>query len=335
MPKVSVIVPVYKVEKYLSRCVDSILNQSFTDFELILVDDGSPDNCPQICDEYAKKDNRIIVIHKKNGGLSDARNKGIDYAFENSSSEWLTFIDSDDWVHKDYLKFLYDANMKNKTKISYCKFLSVTKTESFFNEINNNSVKLYEPEECYCKNNKYITQACCSLYKKELFSEIRFPYGKYCEDVYITHELLFKTDKVSVLPYNLYYYFQNNESIMHNVSEKRLVDEIKGNEKAVLFFKNTKFVNAYKKSIVLYNFNLFYNFKHYKKNIYNILKNINPEILTINNIFLSVFFKYQYLEAKNHINIIKNIKSFFINLKFVLVLLIFYIKFMKYKRGTI
>ena len=98
---ISVIVPVYKVEKYLHRCVDGILSQSFTDFKLILVDDGSPDDCGKICDDYAKKDNRISVIHKENGGLSSARNAGLDWVFANSKSEYVTFIDSDDWVDTD------------------------------------------------------------------------------------------------------------------------------------------------------------------------------------------------------------------------------------------
>ena len=112
MPQISVIVPIYKVEQYLERCVDSILNQTFTDFELVLVDDGSPDNCGAICDEYAKKNERIVVIHKENGGLSDARNAGIEWALNNSGSEWITFIDSDDWVHIDYLEYLYNSAKK-------------------------------------------------------------------------------------------------------------------------------------------------------------------------------------------------------------------------------
>ena len=103
MPQISVIVPVYKVEPYLRRCVDSILGQTFTDFELILVDDGSPDNCPAICDEYARKDTRVHVIHQENGGLSAARNAGIDWAFANSDSQWLTSVDSDEWVHPEML----------------------------------------------------------------------------------------------------------------------------------------------------------------------------------------------------------------------------------------
>ena len=121
---ISVIVPVYKVEEYIYRCVDSILAQSFKDFELILVDDGSPDNCGKICDEYAQKDKRITVIHKENGGLSDARNTGIDWALKNSN--WITFIDSDDWVHTDYLKNLYNAVKENNVDISVCGYVNTT-----------------------------------------------------------------------------------------------------------------------------------------------------------------------------------------------------------------
>ena len=109
MPEISVIVPVYKVEQFLHRCVESILRQSFYNFELILVDDGSPDSCGDICDAYAAKDNRIHVIHQKNGGLSAARNSGIDYVMAHSDSHWLAFVDSDDWVHPDFLKILYST----------------------------------------------------------------------------------------------------------------------------------------------------------------------------------------------------------------------------------
>ena len=109
MPTISVIVPVYKVEPYLNRCVDSILRQTYQDFELILVDDGSPDRCGEICDEYARQDGRVHVIHKENGGLSDARNAGIDWVEANSDSQWLIFADSDDWVHPELLARLLDA----------------------------------------------------------------------------------------------------------------------------------------------------------------------------------------------------------------------------------
>ena len=109
MAKISIVVPVYKVEKYLYRCVKSILEQTFFDFDLVLVDDGSPDSCGELCDEYAATDKRIQVIHQKNGGLSAARNSGIELCLKNSDSEWITFIDSDDWVHPRYLELLYEA----------------------------------------------------------------------------------------------------------------------------------------------------------------------------------------------------------------------------------
>ena len=136
---VSIVVPVFKVEQYLSRCVDSILNQTFKDFELILVDDGSPDKCGQMCDEYAKTDNRIHVIHKKNGGLSDARNAGIEWCIENSNSEWVTFIDSDDWVHPQYLESMLNANLKNNTQEkckSFWVFIQVHSTLIYSREFN-------------------------------------------------------------------------------------------------------------------------------------------------------------------------------------------------------
>ena len=120
MAQISIIVPVYKVEPYLRRCVDSILNQSFLDFDLILVDDGSPDTCGVICDEYAAKDSRVHVIHQKNGGLSAARNAGIDWAFAHSDSSWLTFVDSDDWIHPQMLEALHNAVRKDDTSVAVC-----------------------------------------------------------------------------------------------------------------------------------------------------------------------------------------------------------------------
>ena len=120
MPLVSVIVPVYKVEAYLHRCVDSILNQSYSDLELILVDDGSPDRCGEICDAYAAQDNRVHVIHQENGGLSAARNAGMDWMMAHSDAQWLTFVDSDDWIHRDYLKTLMGMIQRDKTKLAMC-----------------------------------------------------------------------------------------------------------------------------------------------------------------------------------------------------------------------
>ena len=113
-PLITIIIPVYKVEDYLDKCVESVVNQTYKNLEIILVDDGSPDNCPKMCDDWAKKDKRIKVIHKENGGLSDARNKGIDIA----KGEFITFIDSDDYVENNYVEFLYNLVRENHAEIS-------------------------------------------------------------------------------------------------------------------------------------------------------------------------------------------------------------------------
>ena len=148
MAQISVIVPVYKVEPYLRRCVDSILAQTFTDFELILVDDGSPDNCGAICEEYEKKDSRVHVIHQENEGLSAARNAGIEWVFANSNSEWLNFVDSDDWVHPQMLERLYHAVLEHNVKVSICGY-EETDGEIHWTNADTAQVKLWPVEQFY------------------------------------------------------------------------------------------------------------------------------------------------------------------------------------------
>ena len=159
-PKVSIIVPVYKVEEYLSQCVDSILNQTYKNIELILVDDGSPDNCPKICDEYASSDDRVIVIHKENGGLSDARNTGI----KKATGKYLMFVDSDDWIELDTCKVAVETAEKEKADLvfwSYMReFIDESKPKFFFWDDNS----VFEGEEA--KNN--LHRRICGLYKSEL-----------------------------------------------------------------------------------------------------------------------------------------------------------------------
>ena len=260
MPKISVIVPVYKVEPYLHRCVDSIVNQTFIDFELILVDDGSPDNCGKICDEYAEKDNRVIVIHKKNGGLSDARNAGIDWAFANSDSEWLTFIDSDDWVHKNYLELLYEAAIKNNVKISSCEHIT---TNSKFEdvEIQDYSIDIDHPENLLVKRFSFcqynFSVAWARLYKKELFKNIRYPFGKLHEDEFVTHKLIYCCETIAVLKVPLYYYFQNNNGIMASpINPIKMNDRFESVRIQIAFFYEKKcpvsFVRALKNFSTLF-----------------------------------------------------------------------------------
>lgn len=210
---ISVVVPVYKVEEYLSRCVDSILRQTFTDFELILVDDGSPDNCGKMCDEYAKSDNRVTVIHRKNGGLSAARNSGIEWAFNNSDSEWITFIDSDDWVHADYLKILLDYAQKFNTEVSICDFLRTS--DYIADDVLKEKLKVhkYSSEDFFVNRNLNAVVAWGKLYKKYFFKDIRYPEGRLHEDEFTTYKILFQCKDICFVDEVLYYYFINPESI--------------------------------------------------------------------------------------------------------------------------
>lgn len=233
-PLISVIVPVYKVERYLNACVDSIINQTYSNLEIILVDDGSPDNCPEMCDGYAKIDNRIKVIHQENGGLSAARNAGIDVA----CGDFLTFIDSDDLVAKNYLELLYDGLLKLGADVSvasFCTFkkdteLTISYSEFPFTEI----IK----EECFRRYGSLRAElsmpfisACNKLYKKDLFASIRFPIGKLYEDAFCTYKILDKAKKIVFTSTQLYFYRLNPQSILgQSFREKHLemVDAFRG-----------------------------------------------------------------------------------------------------------
>lgn len=236
MPKISVIVPIYKVEKYINRCVDSILAQTFTDFELILVDDGSPDNCGQICEEYAKKDTRIHVIHQKNGGLSAARNAGIKWVFVNSDSEWLTFIDSDDWIHEFYLEALYQAVCEYGVKVAVCNFQE-TIGEALVVQKNKIHAINYATEKFYLEQTVNATIACGKLYYKECFTKIRYPNGRIHEDEYVIYRILFFYPEIAVIQAPLYAYYVNPEGITKSAWKPNRMDIFPAFEHQIAFFK--------------------------------------------------------------------------------------------------
>ena len=215
MPNISVIVPVYKVEAFLHRCVDSILAQTYRDFELILVDDGSPDNCGTICDGYAEKDSRIHVIHQRNGGLSAARNTGIDYVFESSNSQWLAFVDSDDWVHPEYLQQLYRAVEQTGCQISACGFYK-TAGEPLPDD-GDGRIQVMGAEDYYCGTvHEGITAVAWNkLYHRSLFRKLRYPVGKLHEDEFTTYRAMFAAERIAVTPVRLYGYYQNPNGIMN------------------------------------------------------------------------------------------------------------------------
>lgn len=241
MPSISVIVPVYKVEAFLGRCVDSILAQSFNDFELILVDDGSPDNCGSMCDAYAAKDCRVRVIHQENGGLSAARNAGIDWAVSCSDSRWLTFVDSDDWIGEDYLKELLQAAISQDAQISACAFLRTDGQKPL--PSSNGTVRCLCADDYYCDQNSdggTPVIACCKLYKKEQFASVRYPVGKLNEDEFTTYRLVYAAGKVAVTDAVLYAYYQNPESIMRSRWTPRRLHVLEAFREQIAFARETK-----------------------------------------------------------------------------------------------
>ena len=248
MPLISVIVPVYKVEPYLRRCVDSILAQTFSDFELILVDDGSPDNCGAICDEYAQKDSRVHVIYQENRGLSAARNAGIDWVFANSNSEWLNFVDSDDWVHPQMLERLYRAALTHNVKVSICGYQE-TNGEEIWSGKEEFTSKLWSVERYYVEQNINATVAWGKLYHRECFADIRYPVGKIHEDEYVTYRILFAYEHVAVIESPMYAYFVNPEGITRSEWTIKRLDGLRAHDEQIDFLKKNRFMNAYEMKV--------------------------------------------------------------------------------------
>lgn len=239
MPNISVIVPVYKVEAFLHRCVDSILNQTYSDFQLILVDDGSPDNCGAICEAYAARDSRIHVIHQENGGLSAARNTGIDYALENTDSQWLAFVDSDDWVHPRYLQYLLEAAEKESCRISACGFYRST-GEPIPEDAEAIPVTM-EAEDYYCGqyHGGITAVAWNKLYHRSLFEKLRYPVGKLHEDEFTTYKAIFAAERIGVTPVRLYAYYQNPNGIMNAQWSPKRVHMLEAFDQQIAFARET------------------------------------------------------------------------------------------------
>ena len=215
-PLISIIVPIYKVEKYLSVCVEKLIHQSYENLEIILVDDGSPDRCPEICDEYQKKDNRIKVIHKKNGGLSDARNAGLDIA----QGEYVAFVDSDDYVDERYIDKLYDALNQSHASTAVCGLQIVDENNKVSEQISatqNRECEIYTGREIIKKGIQgewHLVTAWGALYDMAIFKTLRFPCGRHYEDEY-TFVPIFEHQKCVVcIQENMYYYLQRSDSIM-------------------------------------------------------------------------------------------------------------------------
>lgn len=240
---VSIIVPVYKVPKYLEQCVRSICAQTYQNIEIILVNDGSPDECPEMCENFAKEDKRIKVIHKQNGGLSSARNAGI----ENSTGEWLMFIDGDDFISPDMVQKLYDAAQLHQAKVAFCTVTAFIEDEDGYREI-----EFWGPPPTGVRNGCDILQdaidqrqgrlgghhviACNKIYHRSIFEHLRYPEGQVHEDEATAHHVLGSCDKIVGIGDSLYYYRQHPNSIMGGVSLLRIQSMTMAYGDRILFY---------------------------------------------------------------------------------------------------
>lgn len=286
---ISIIVPVYNVEDYLEKCVYSIINQKYKNLEIILVNDGSIDNSGLICEELSKLDNRIKVYHKKNGGLSDARNYGVDKA----KGEYIGFVDSDDYIHENMYSHLYEVANKEDADVVECSFLL-----DYGNKIREYNTEIYYKildREGYLK--EYLTMervygaVCWKLIKAEIAKKIKFPIGKFYEDAFYSYELINIANKYVITSEKMYYYLMRPNSITNKKFEVRHVDNIEISNKFLNFtienYKNLE-EEAFNKEVYAY-FSVLNkileldNYKdneylkdiisYFRKNLYRIIKN--------------------------------------------------------------
>ena len=221
-PLLSIIVPVYDVENYLQKCIDSILAQTFTDFELILVEDGSPDNCPALCDAAAAKDARIRVLHQKNGGLSAARNAGLDAA----RGAWIGFVDSDDYIAPEMYETLYKAVQSTGADLALCDYAEVDEAGVPCQSMHVRLGKKDFTGRELLKNatDSMIQPAWNKLYRRAVFAQLRYPEGKLNEDLFLIPKICLQIQKAVVVPKALYYYVQRGGSIMNGSKTLRHFD---------------------------------------------------------------------------------------------------------------
>lgn len=248
MPLFSIVIPVYNVAPWLRRCVDSVLAQTRRDWECILVDDGSTDESGAICDEYAAEDSRITVIHQPNGGLSSARNTGIEKVLAEGKSEWITFIDSDDYVTPDYLEALFDAVSSTGLSVAVGGVRVVDSNGGLIGEQCYQGERVISPEELAVRFN-CGTSAWAKLYRIADFVNVRYPVGKLYEDRHTTHLITYKYDKLAMVNRPIYYYCKRTGSITSDKGKKmkNSMDYICGLCSQIDYFVEHGFIRAAKR----------------------------------------------------------------------------------------
>lgn len=242
---ISIIIPIYKVEKYLDKCIKSVVNQTYRNLEIILVDDGSPDDCPHICDEWKKKDSRIEVIHKANGGLSDARNAGIEVA----KGDYIGFVDSDDYIEKEMYQQLYEAIKSENADLAICNLEYVKEEGGILsmdspikNEVFGGREGLHK---LVGKNSWCYVTVPNKLYSRAALKGIKFPVGKLHEDEFVIHKIFSQCDRVASIETKLYKYVQRGGSIMSNTKTVKSLDAIEAICERIYFYKENALTDCY------------------------------------------------------------------------------------------
>ncbi|WP_312088530.1 glycosyltransferase [Megamonas funiformis] len=307
MKKISVIVPVYNVEKYLSQCLDSIIHQTYKNLEIILVDDGSTDSSGLICDNYSQKDKRIKIIHKCQGSLSDARNAGLKIA----TGEYISFIDSDDFIDKNMYSILINNTQKYNSDIVWFNYYNYYSKKHFINSSiikNNDLYDLSSSDKIKFAKNlfyqyKMDAHVWAKLYKRSIFNNIKFPYGKLFEDIFVLLPILSNAKIISTIPDCLYFYRNRSESIVNQYFKQNIIKNIDFIESRIILAINYKnhFPNIPESNLFLFDvlktaFDTLYKFDNYhtqQKIITHLMSKLLKEKLPVK-IKLRIIRRYFY-----------------------------------------
>lgn len=258
MPEICIIIPVYNAESYIDRCLESVLKQTFQDFQVLLVNDGSQDASLELCRRFAEEDSRFVIIDKKNGGAASARNAGLDWYHTNSTSPWLCFLDIDDFIHERYLEILLHAAKSTGASISMCSYVTTAENElpalpAFCAPV------LVDMEEIWCERQINCTIPWAKLFFRDAFREVRFPEGIIHEDEFALYLVLFQQKEIAFVNLPLYGYYQTEQSVMRGEWTPRHMTEPEGILCQLNYFREHQYPKAERYAARMYLFSLYRN----------------------------------------------------------------------------